>query len=86
MISRCEEHRGFSTKLQLQCRACDYKSEHVYSSPYKEDDSSSSFEINTVMTIIVHELGKGHAVIIKFSNERNHTALSISPFSMQAMT
>ena len=83
MISRCGEHRGFSTKLQLQCRECDYKSEHVYSSPYKEDDPSSSFEINTVMTILVHELGKGHAAIRKIQQVLGVSGMSEKSYRTQ---
>ena len=76
-------YRGFSTKLQLQCRECDYKSEHVYSSPYKEDDPSSSFEINTVMTILVHELGKGHDAIRKIQQVLGVSGMSEKSYRTQ---
>ena len=41
---------------------------HIHSSPRLHDSAqlNVAFEINTVMTMLVHELGKGHAALQKF--------------------
>ena len=59
---------GFAESLHLQCTNCQYTGGSVYSSPRLHDSAklNVAFEINTVMTMLVHELGKGHAALQKF--------------------
>ena len=59
---------GFDESLHLQCTNCQYTGGSVYSSPRLHDSAklNVAFEIKTVMTILVHDRGKGHAALQKF--------------------
>ena len=59
---------GFAKSLHLECTNCEYTGGSVYSSPRLHDSAQMNvaFEINTVMAMLVHELGKGHAALQKF--------------------
>ena len=56
---------GFPESLHLECTNCQYTGGSVYSSPRLQDSAKLNvvFKINTVMTMLVHELGKGHAAL-----------------------
>ena len=56
---------GFAESLHLQCTHCPHTGSCVYSSPRLRDSAKQNvaFEINTVMTMLTHELGKGHGAL-----------------------
>ena len=52
----------FVESLHLECKHCPYSGSCVYSSPRLRDSTklTVAFEINNVMTMLTHELCKGH--------------------------
>jgi len=56
---------GFAESLHLDCTHCPYTGSCVYSSPRIGDSAKQNvpFEINSLMTMLVHELGKGHEAL-----------------------
>ena len=58
---------SFSSELSLNCSVCDY-SKIVHSSPRADQHShSSSYTINTLMTVLTHELGAAHTGLNKIA-------------------
>ena len=56
---------GFSSELSLQCSVCDY-CKHVHSSP-RAEQHNSTYIINTLMTVVAHELGVAHTGLNKIA-------------------
>ena len=56
---------GFAESIHLECTHCPYTGSCVYSSPRIGDSAKQNvpFEINSLMTMLVHELGKGHEAL-----------------------
>ena len=55
-------HMGFSSELTLRCQSCPY-TKKVHTSPTV--GSTKAYAINTVMTVLAHELGVAHAGLEK---------------------
>ena len=62
--------KGFAESLHINCELCPYSSSPVYSSPrcHGEDRHDVPFVINSLMTMLSHELGKGHEALNKIAN------------------
>ena len=75
---------GFSESLHLECTNCEYTGGSVYSSPRLHDSAQMNvaFEINTVMAMLVHELGKGHAALQKFQTVLGLNNMHLKTFQL----
>ena len=67
VIKNGAQPMGFSESLHLECSSCSYKSEYVYSSPRvgSSERGDVAYEINPLMTMLAHEMGKGHEALEK---------------------
>ena len=72
---------GYSTKLSLKCKHCEYSKEG-YSSPRcnYSNEPSTPFEINRRMALFSHEIGGSHASLKKFSAVVGMPVMTLSTY------
>ncbi|XP_068081863.1 uncharacterized protein [Anabrus simplex] len=77
------ESHGFSSKIIVKCRNCDYVSANVYSSPRVKNNNSQrpAFHVNNAMVETFSTLGKGQRGLEKFSVGMGMNTLGPRPFS-----
>ena len=69
-------HMGFSSELTLRCQSCPY-TKKVHTSPTV--GSTKAYAINTVMTVLAHELGVAHAGLEKIGKVLGIPPMHLNP-------